>query len=251
VSRLLLAATLAVLAAQAHAESLSLSPAAVALRGHAGQSTTQTLTLRNGTSADLAFHLAARDVVVNEGVRRFVDPIELPDSIAATAVFSASDVMIPSGQARSVDVTLTMTPAARHRAVVVLFQGATRLEQGGRGTILSLGTLLTFTVSDGVVLEPSALELQPPTTASPLMIALALHNGGQEPAVARGVAVILSADGRIVGRALFPARRLLPGENVTVSTDYGGQMPAGRYRVLATLDSEGHALTRAADLVVP
>jgi hypothetical protein len=250
VLRLLLVAALGLSASVAAADSLSLSPAAVPLRGRPGQSTTQTLTLTNQMPLDLAFRLAAKDVVVTDGKRRFVDPVELPDSIAASAVFSARDVVVPAGARRSVDVTITLVPGASHRAVVVLFEGTTPVEQKGRWTRLSLGTLLTFTISDAVALEASALSLEAPTAASPLGLEMSLRNVGQEPAVARGVAVILADGGRIVGRTPIDARRLLPGETARLRADYGGELPSGRYQVLATLDYEGRALSRTADLVI-
>jgi hypothetical protein len=233
------------------ADTLSLSPAAVPLRGRTGQSTTQTLTLTNGTSRDLAFHLAAKDAVVADGTRHFVDPVELPASIAASAVFSAPDLVVPAGGKRAVRVTLTLVPGARHRAIVVLFEGVTPVEQHGTTTHLSLGTLFTFAVSDDVALEWAGFGVVAPTAASPLSLDMALRNVGAEPAVARGMAVILASDGRIVGRAPIAARRLLPEENVRLTADYGGELAPGRYQIVATLDYEGRALTHTAELVVP
>jgi len=243
---------LLVLAARpvAAAESLSLSPAVVPLAGRFGQSTTQTLTLTNHTSQGLAFRLAAKDVVLVDGRRSFVDPFELPDSIAASAVFTAREVAVPPGESRSVDVTVTLPHQAAHRAVVILFEGATPVPQGRTVTRLSLGTLLTFTVSGNVVLDAADLAIEPPSPTRNLAFALAFRNDGSEPLHARGVAIVLGADGAVVGRAVFDGRRLLPGEHTRVRTEYAGDLAPGVYRALATFDYEGRTLTRTAEFTV-
>lgn len=108
--------------ATAAAQSLTLSPAVVPLGGRPGNSTKQTLTLFNGTSHALAFDLHAKDVVVRDGKRVFVEAGDIASSIAATAVFSERRVALRPGEERSVDVTLTVPKRVRHRAVVILFQ---------------------------------------------------------------------------------------------------------------------------------
>ena len=89
---------------------LSLSPAVVMLRGEHGQSTTQVLTLRNGTSRAFSFELVAQDVIAPEGTRTLVDAGTIPGSIAETAVFSPRRVDVPPGQSVTVRVTVTLPP---------------------------------------------------------------------------------------------------------------------------------------------
>src|SRR5678815_875396 len=89
---MLVAALSAVFAAPAVAQTISLSPAVVPLRGARGESTTQTRTLTNGLDVPLTFELVAQDVVVREGVRAFVDAGAEAGSLAATAVFSAPTI---------------------------------------------------------------------------------------------------------------------------------------------------------------
>src|SRR5262245_25720966 len=91
---------------------LSLAPAVIMLRGEAGQSTTQTFLMRNGTSRTLAFDVVAQDVVVRNGQRAFVPAGAIPGSIAATAVFSQQHVSIPSGASTAVKITVTIPPNA-------------------------------------------------------------------------------------------------------------------------------------------
>lgn len=239
---------LTALGGTAAAQSLTLSPAAVALTGHAGQSTTQHLTVFNGTTTPLGFELVAKDVVVKNGQRVFVDAGELRGSVAATAVFSRSTIAVPPGQDRSVDVTVTLPPQMTSRAVVILFQGTTRL--GGNATV-SIGALLTFDLSGRVSLSPDQMQVAPPTASTNAAFSLPVTNDGTEPTIVRGAAVIVGDGAAVIGRVSFEPRRLLPGEQATLRTDFPGQIAAGKYRVVATIESAQRAWTRTTELIVP
>jgi hypothetical protein len=233
------------------APTLSLSPAVVPLKGRPGQSTRQTLSLTNGAAQTLAFDLEARDVVVRDGRRVFLEAGETRGSIAATAVFSTRRVKVAPGQTARVDVTLTMPAGAGPRAVVVLFRGRTRIAGDPRtGATASIGTLLTFALSDGYSLAPSPLSVRPQTASSNLAFEQAFVNDGTEPVVMKGVTVILSAAGAMVAKVPSPPHRLLPGERATMRSDFAGELASGRYRALSTLDFEGRALTSSAEFTV-
>ncbi|MET0552047.1 MAG: hypothetical protein ABW221_03350 [Vicinamibacteria bacterium] len=233
------------------AQTLSLSPAVVPLGGRAGQGVRQTLSLANTTSRTLAFELEARDVVVSGGTRAFVAAGETAGSIAATAVFSAPRLTVAPGATGRVDVTMTIPPAARHRAAVVLFKGTTRLGGDGRtGATVSLGTLFTFALSDAFSVAPSALAVQAQTASSNLAFQQVLANDGTEPVVLKGLAVIVDAAGVLRGRVPFQPHRLLPGESASLRAEYAGELPSGRYRALSTFEFEGRSATRTAEFEV-
>ncbi|HEV7914435.1 MAG TPA: hypothetical protein VGP22_11750 [Albitalea sp.] len=232
------------------AQSITLSPAVVPLEGHHGQGVTQILTLRNDSDIPLAFTLEARDVVVRDGTRVFLEAGELPDSAAASAVFTPKAVHIGAHSMASVTVTLTVPPTMRHRAVVAYFRGTDLLPAGGRKARMSLGTLLTFALSDRVSVRVDALDAQPPSASANAALRATLVNDGDEPVVPTGMVVVLDMQGRMVGKVPFPARRLLPGESTTLVADYPGELGAGSYRAIVTFDVQGRALTRAASLEV-
>jgi hypothetical protein len=237
-------------AAPLSAQTLSLSPAVVQLKGTLGQSSTQILTLSNGLRTPLAFDLVAQDVVVKDGVRTFLEAGAQADSMAATAVFLPPTIVVPAGGSGSVSVTVTARPPAAHRAVVALFRGRTRVTTGQSGTIASLGALLTFTLSDDIQIAAADAVVQPQTAATLLAFSHTLTNTGAEPAIVQGVAAILDGAGRLVGRAPFEASRLLPKERGVLRAEYPGELAAGRYRVLSTFEYEGKVLTKTAELVV-
>ena len=232
----------------AAAQSVTLSPAVVPLGGHPGQSTSQRLHLVNGTSQALGFTLVARDVVVRDGERAFVDPGELRGSVAATAVFSTHTIFVGPGEERSVEVTLTLPVQMTTRAVMILFQGTTHL--ASHATI-SLGSLLTFDLAGKQSVSPGELRAVPPTASTNAGVALPIVNDGAEPAIVRGAAVILADTGGIIGKVALESHRLLPGERTVLRADYPGELRTGSYRIIATLESARHAWTRTTELVIP
>jgi len=230
---------------------LSASPAVVMLRGVAGQSTTQTLTILNNTSRTMQFAMEANDVAVRHGERVLVAAGQMAGSIAATAVFSSREVSVAPGQKASVDVTVTLPAKPTVRAIVALFHGVTKVKQGKVDVTASLGTLLTFAVSDRVTAEASPLAVKAQTVSSNLSVEQRLLNTGSEPVLAKGMLAIVSAAGALVARETLPPRRLLPGETTNVRAEYGGELPAGHYRALVTYDLQNNqTLTSSADFDV-
>jgi hypothetical protein len=240
-----------VAAMPAYAQSIILRPAVVPLAGHNGESVTQSLTLQNESDLPLEFVMEARDVVVRDGARVFLEAGALADSIAASAVFTPRRLLVPARSSGSVTATFTLPAAMQHRAVIAYFRGATPMRSGNRQAVLSLGTLFTFTVSDHVSVDAGALEARPPTSSSNAQLRSRLVNDGTEPVVPTGMAIILDAQGRLVGKTPFTAQRLLPGEAATLVADYPGELPAGAYRAVATFDIAGHPLTLTSALRVP
>jgi hypothetical protein len=238
---LILLTTLLATAAPAFAGdgTISLSPAVIMLRGEAGQSTTQTFLLRNGTSRKLAFDVAAEDVFVRNGKRVHVPAGQMAGGIAATAVFSEKQVRLAPGETATVTATFTIPPNASSRAVIALFRGTDRFLNGPMTATASLGTLLTFALSDTAVMTTDPLLVQPQTATSNLSVAQLCTNSGSEPLVAKGMLAIIGADGRIAGRAALKPHRLLPGERARLGAAYGAELKPGRYRLLLTWDYEG------------
>ena len=235
----------------AHAQSLTLSPAVVPLKGTFGQSVTQVLTLQNGTDFPLDFVMEAKDVIIRDGDRVFVEAGALGDSIAATAVFTPRQLHIDAHSNATVTVTLTLPATMRHRAVAAYFRGTNLVPTGNRQARLSLGTLFTFTVSDRVSIAAGELEIKPPSASANAQIQSTLLNNGDEPVIPTGMSVILDANGQLVGKVPFPTRRLLPGEKTTLIADYPGELHPGSYRAVATFDVAGRAVTLSGAVAVP
>jgi hypothetical protein len=230
--------------------SLSVSPAVVMLRGTAGQSTKQTMLLTNGGKQPFSFDLAAQDIVVRDGHRVFLEAGQIPGSIAATAVFSKKSVTLAPGESVRVDVTVTIPKAPSVRAILALFRGTTRLSRGAVGATLSLGTLLTFSLSDDVLSSSTPLQVHPPNASSNLAVAQQFTNSGNEPFVVTDMLAIISGSGALVGRTPVPSKRLLPGEKTDVRAEYPGDLARGHYRALMTYQLAATSVTSAAEFDV-
>jgi hypothetical protein len=238
-------------AAHAGDGTLSVAPAVVMLRGAPGQSATQTLTVVNSASQPYSFDLVARDVIVRDGKRVFAAAGELPGSIAATAVFTHRSVTVQPGQKLSVDVTVTLPPKPAGHAMLALFQGTTKVRHGNVMMTASLGTLLTFALSDEVSASASPLKVSSPTASANLAVAQRLANDGAEPLFAKGMLAILNGAGALVARQALPSRRLLPGEHADVRAEYGGDLAPGRYRALVTYELQNQkSVTSSAEFDV-
>jgi hypothetical protein len=233
--------------------SVSLSPSVVMARGSYGQGLTQTLTLTNNTEREFAFEMVAEDVVIRDGKRVFVPAGETENSIAATAVFSKKDVIVKPYTSVSVDVRLTIPSQTNIRAVVAVFHGTNKLPTSDKavGMTASLGTLITFNLTQNVKLEPENVHIAPPTESSNLTVSEWVKNVGTEPVLPEGIAVLLNGKGNLVSKIPLQPQRLLPGERLEFSAEYADQLTPGDYKALCTLQFEGKTLTSDAEFKVP
>jgi hypothetical protein len=232
--------------------SISLSPAVVAVRCRPGQSTTQTLTIVNHTSHEVSFNLVTEDVVVRGGKRSFSPAGLIGNGIAASAVMSPAFVAVKPGEEAAVRVTLTVPPETLQRAVVTFFRGGrVPTAQGSIGLGASLGTLITFNMSNDYTLEAGPLQTSVQTPAANLILSEALRNRGTEPVVPKGVIVILNASGKRVAKTPFRPQRLLPGERLIFAATNPAQLAPGRYRTFSSFEFEGKVLTGAGEFTIP
>ncbi|MGZ4830172.1 MAG: hypothetical protein ACXV78_11060, partial [Candidatus Angelobacter sp.] len=206
--------------------SISLSPAVVMAKGSFSQTLTQTLTLTNQTARDFAFEMVAEDVLIKDGKRVFVPAGETPNSIAASAVFTQKTVLVKPFSSVSVDVRLTLPAQTNLRAVVAMFRGTDKLptSSGAVGMTASLGSLITFNLTDNVKLQPEPVRVSPASETANMKIAQWISNSGTEPVLPEGAAAVLNSSGALVGKAIFDPQRLLPGERLEFSAEYPGEL---------------------------
>lgn len=232
--------------------SIALTPAVIMVRGRAGQSTTQTLTIVNHTANEVRFKLVTEDVVVKDGKRSFSPAGRIADGIAATSVASPDSVVVKAGEEASVQVTFTLPPRTGQRAVVTFFRGNLVAPGGGAiGLGASVGTLITFNVTSNYQIATGRVEASLQTPAANVILSQELSNTGSEPVMPLGVVVVLNASGKRVGKAAFPPQRLLPGERLVFSAVNPAQLASGRYRTLSSFEFEGKVMTSAGEFTVP
>ncbi|MEA2570063.1 MAG: hypothetical protein QOI24_2064 [Acidobacteriota bacterium] len=233
------------------AESMSVSPSEVTLRGDVGQTTTQTLSFTNNTSRSLSFAMIAQDAVVRDGKRSYVEAGTQPGSIAATAAFSPNAFTAAPGETVSINVTVTIPPRSAVRAVAIMCSGTTEFARGPMRMTASIGTLLTFALTgDEIAGTVSPLLIHLPTASSNFVAVQQVANSGTEPIVASGMLVILNAAGALIGKQAIPGWRMLPGEQTDIRVQYDGNLASGRYQALTTYDLTEKTLTSTAEFTV-
>ena len=233
------------------APSLSLSPSVVILKSTFGQTIKQSIGLNNGTSQGLDFEMIADDVVVKNGKRVFVAAGELPHSIAATAVFSERSGHVAAGASQAIQVLLTIPNQTTIRAVAIYFRSKhVVVEHGTVSITATVGSLITFILSDNIAVQAEPVHVHPATASENLKLVEALKNTGSEPVVPDGVAAFVDASGSLVAKIPFQSQRLLPGERLEFTAEYAGRLKPGAYHVLCTFSYEGKALTNSAEMRV-
>jgi hypothetical protein len=110
---------------------------------------------------------------------------------------------------------------------------------------------MTFALSDRATATATPVSVRPPTRTTNLSISQQLVNSGTEPVLARGVLAIVNPAGALVAKQALPARRILPGENFDVRSDYGGELAPGHYRAFVTYDVQNSkSITSSAEFDV-
>lgn len=249
---LLIAGVLTALPARAQM-SLSISPAVIMAKGTLGQSLTQRLTINNQTSNVYRFEMIAEDIVVRDGKRVFLPAGEAPNSIAATAVFSPKELIASPNSSNSVTVTVTLPPATTIRAIAAVFHATSSVDPktGSLGLVASMGTLITFNLSNNVAISGGDVQIALPTDTTNLAFTQELTNTGAEPVLPTGVAAILNDQNRLVGKASFAVQRLLPGEKLSYKAEYADLLKPGHYHALCTFQYDGQTETKQVEFSIP
>lgn len=236
----------AIVEAQAVDTGISLTPAVVELKGTFGQAHRQALSVTNNTQLVLEFELVAEDIVIENGRRTFLQAGQRPDSIAATALFSPQRVLVAPGKTATASMTITVPPGTSVRALAAIFRGVTQVDvRDGVSMTGSLGSLMTFTLSENARLEASEIEISNQTETTNLAFAQDVINVGTEPVVTSGAIAVTDADGRLVTRIPVESHRLLPGEHIRIVGDYPGQLPSGRYQAFLSMVFGPQLLSRS------
>ena len=116
---------------------------------------------------------------------------------------------------------------------------------------LNVGAVVDFSISDEASLEAIEPRVIPQSASTNAVVTEELANVGPEPVIVKGIAAILDAPGKLVGKAIFQQKRLLPGERNSVRAEYAGILAPGKYQVLCSLEYAGRTITRTTDFVIP
>lgn len=235
----------------AYCGQITVSPAALSLKGPAGNATTQTFRVLNLTDSVYEFSVDVSDVRVENGNRVFIPAEEDAMSLASMSTVSVKHFELKAGEQQTVPVTFVLPSRTALRAVAVFFRGLPVQPNPGPKIRLNLGVVVDFSTTDDVDLQVSTPKVSQQTAIANTVITEELANSGPEPAIIRGVAVILDASGQMIGKAAFDQKRLLPGERNVLRAEYARALSSGQYRVLCSLEYAGRTVTKTTELSIP
>jgi hypothetical protein len=133
-----------------------------------------------------------------------------------------------------------------------MFQGQTAIPGSGSVKVIgSLGTLITYTLSDQHAIRLGEPTIKAQSDSSNLTMSGLLDNNGREPVVTHGTLAILKGSGQLIGRVAIESHRLLPGETFDCAAEYPHNLSPGRYRAMMSLEYEGGVQTRSVEFEVP
>jgi hypothetical protein len=191
------------------------------------------------------------DVQVIDGQRIFIPADQAAESLASVSTAELATFELQPSEQQLVPVTFVLPRRVTTRALAVFFRAQPTQTVEGPRVQLNLGVVVDFSISDEVDLRLARPEVTPPTSSANALVTEQMANEGPEPANVRGIAAFLDANGKIVGKAAFDHKRLLPGEHDTLHAEYPGTLSSGRYRVLCSLEYAGRTVTTSAELMVP
>lgn len=232
--------------------SISVSPAALSLKGAVGATASQTFEISNQTKSPYNVTIDVSDVFVQQGRRVFVPANRSSVTAAAMVILGEKQLTLAPGEHRKVPVTFVMPAESRSRAVAVFFHAVPLTVAEHQPQVrLNLGAVVDYALSNELQLDVRKLTVEPQTNTTNTAVSEELANIGPEPLIARGVIAIISRNGALVGKASFQPRRYLPGEDNDIRAEFPGALPSGAYRVLSTIEFGGQTLTRSTEMVVP
>jgi len=221
------------------------------MKGFLGQTSTRSFKVLNLTDSVYEFSVDIADVHVQNGTRVFVPAEQAAASLASMSTALVTGFELRPGEEKVVPVTFVLPSRTSNRAVAVFFHGLPLQAKSGIRIRLNLGVVVDFTISDDVDLRIAEPTVSQQTQSANAVIWQQRSNDGSEPANVRGIAAILGDGGRVVGKAAFDHRRLLPGEHDVLRAEYAGTLPSGHYHILSTVEYAGTTVTKAAELTIP
>lgn len=218
-----------------------------------GQSITIPYEVTNGTESPFHFTVDAVDAVVLDGKRTYVPAGITEGGIAASAKGSPVEFDIAPGQHGESSVTFTMPIGSPQRAAIVFFRGKppAPTEKNQPSIQISLGALITCKVSDQYSFGAGLFQYDPQSEAANVSVSYELTNNGVEPVSPKGTMALLNSSGKLVGKAQFQARQLLPGEREIFKTSSPAVLPPGRYRVVSVFEYGGVSTNGGGEVLVP
>ncbi len=234
---------------------ISISPSIIRLTAKPGDSQEAIVKVWNKSHSAMRFMLDVSDVgnrVTKDGKleRIFVAPGTLPFSCAKWIVLPETEFVLPSGESHDVKVLISVpADAAGGKSGVVFFRGVSVSEQEQASDAPQKATtsvqiqprlgVLIFAEMAGTVQRTGSLEdfkVIPPSSDRPLTLWYIFKNAGNADILVEGSFYILDQNNALVAKQNLNAIRTFPGDQGSSETVWEGQLPPGKYRLVASFE---------------
>lgn len=237
--------------------SIGASPASLEMVLDKGKTTAQTVLLFNQGKEPVTVNAYAWDWWHEPGnPRKFAPPGTLPHSAAKWISFIPEKITVNPGKGSNVTVVVnTPKEATGGNYAVAWFEAVPEanpktkeLRVGARLGVLVM-TEVRGETKPGVIIEE--IGIAPPTASQPLKANIKITNSGDVHLFPKGTLVIMDRKRKLVGHVGFEKQRMLPGEERSVTVKYGGDLKAGDYEAILTIDyGEAGATVKTASFTV-
>ena len=243
------------------AATIRISAPKVQLELAPGETYSGEITAENPADEEVKAKIYLEDWAYKEGgtgEKNFLPPGTTPLSAAKWITFApAEDVIKPFGRVVA-RYTVTVPKDAKGGYYAVLFfetvLGSIKDDEGVNVMVAGrIGSLFYVTVKGNSERsgDITSVEIPPFEGNKPLQIHTAFHNTGDLDITLGGNFLIMSDEGKILGRGDVSKIYTFPGESATGKTEWVGRLPAGKYSVLLTYDlGKGKSLVEEKTLTV-
>ena len=211
----------------------------------AGESATETLTVRNKGMEPVAIKIELGDWVLDaSGETALCPPGSTEYSCASWIDISPQEIIIPPANNRDVNITIRVPDdsVGGHYASI-LIEAVPALERGQEATsVFIIAKLAVFVLqeTEGKTNKAGKIvsfEIEKPGENKPLRATYGFKNEGNAYIGIKGLINIIDKDGNTRGRAASHAPKgTFPGDIVYDTVEWFGSLPKGDYDVILTLE---------------
>lgn len=225
--------------------SLNISPPSIHVSVKPGESASGNIVVDNRGESSLGILVYVQDWVYNpDGSKTFMAAGTAPLSCAKDIRVFPKTFKLEAGEKTSVQYTVTVPEDAKGGYYAVIFFESIPAEEvnktegmvvrfaGRLGSIIYLETE-GKSIKSGVV---KSFNVTPPHSDKPLEVSLSFENTGNVYIGAEGTLNITDKDGNVFGKEIFGPVNTLPGDTREAKVEWLGELEAGTYYAVVTLD---------------
>lgn len=235
--------------ANAQQSSLTISPAFVEATVKRGTTYSKVFTIFNDTQTRYRIRPTLTDFWYGDHNQRiYGQPGTLPHSASLWLQLSPAEIVVePKGTAtiRAMIAVPQAVSGTYYTMPIFAVEPADHATQTHDPKSTTLKAAISFQLRGLLILtaddapnykvEVAGGEVVPPTDSSELQLNLKVRNSGATQTRTRGMYAILDTAGKLAGRGTMNEKRLMPGQQSSLTSLWAGSLAKGNYTAIVTL----------------